>query len=987
MSGSPHTELVAALRPETPDADLVAALLGTSDLVSLATILSQHVQTHLPCEQVSISWCLGGDASQFHFPDPTPCEPAPTLLQQLRSEGAQVARTERGEWFALCVSEGHERMGAAVCARLRHPVDDDRIAATFPGWLRTCVSAALETANLRAVVDRLDRAEKVQHALFAIADMAGADMDMQEMLRGVHAIVGELMYAENFYIALYYKDEDAIRFLHFVDTQDVLIANVTDLTGERIGPAISFERIRNGITWHLISGGRALMGSIEQVREQVHGELSALGSDCYDLLGVPMVAGGEVRGAMVVQTYIERPRYTEADKDLLGFVASHVLTALDRKQAHRELERRVTERTLALTLEVHERERSERLQATLFRIAELAHSVAGTSDFYGAAHRIIGEWLDCRNFYIALVAEDGETVEFPYFVDERSERPQPRRLGRGITEYVLRSGQPLLADMHNPATRARMQKLHADGELSGPVGDTTCWLGVPLRVSERTVGVLAVQSYSLEVGYTARDQELLVFIAYQIAASLERARAAQSLKSAYADLEQRVTERTRELREQIAVREQIELQLKHEVMHDALTGLPNRAYLREHLVRTLGRYGRDPNRMFAVMFLDLDRFKVINDSAGHLVGDALLKEVARRFSACVRTPDVVARLGGDEFAIVMEDIHGSEDAVRLARRIVAALAQPVHVDGKTLFTATSIGIAVSHPRYSQPEQLLRDADIALYRAKANDQQRYELFDEQLNQEALHLLDLENDLRNAVTRCEFEPYFQPIVQLDDASVVGYEALLRWHHPQRGVLAPGAFLHVAEASGCLEAIDWLMFERTVAAIPTLTRPGQYVNLNVSPRHFRSPHLDTRLLALLEANAVESSRVRVEVTEGLLMENPEQAIAIIDRLRSAGVMTALDDFGTGYSSLSYLHRFALAAVKIDRSFIVDLAPDFGGGGAPVVRAILALAQSVGLEVIAEGIETATQREALLALGCRIGQGYLFARPQPLAAVAALA
>jgi len=985
MRGNPHATAIPGLPSGTPDADLVAAVLGATDMVSLATVLIHCAQSRLPCEQVAISWCLASDSAHQHFPEHTLCEPTPALLQALRADTRQIARSACGQWFALCVSAAPSHLGAAVSARLCTPADDDQIAAAFPPWLRTCVSATLETANLRAVVDRLDRAEKLQHALFAIADMAGADMDMPDTLRGVHAIIGELMYAENFYIALHHEAEDAIRFLHFVDTQDVIIGNVADVTGQSIGPAIPLDRINHGITWHLIRGGQALMGSIAQVREQVHGALSALGSDCYDLLGVPMIAGGKVRGAMVVQTYVERPRYTEADRDLLAFVASHVLTALDRKQAHVELERRVTERTLELTLEVHERERSERLQATLFRIAELAHTATGASAFYGAVHAIIGEWVDCRNFYIALLADDGETVEFPYFVDERQPMPAPRRRGRGLTEYVLRSGQPLLADMQDADTCERMRQLHADGELGGPVVDTACWLGVPLRGADHTVGVLAVHSYAPEIGYTARDQELLTFIAYQIAASLERARAAQSLKTAYEDLEQRVTERTRELREQIAVREQIELQLKHEVLHDALTGLPNRAYLRDHLVRTLGRYSRDPSRLFAVMFLDLDRFKVINDSAGHLVGDALLKEVARRFSACVRTPDVVARLGGDEFAIVMEDIHGSEDALRLARRIVAALALPVHVEGKELFTATSIGIAISDPRYSEPEQLLRDADIALYRAKANEQQRYELFDEQLNQEALHLLDLENDLRNAVLRREFEPYFQPIVRLHDASVVGFEALLRWHHPQRGVLAPGAFLRVAEASGCLEAIDWQMFERTVAAIPALTRPGQYVNLNVSPRHFRSPQLDTRLLALLDANGVEPGRVRVEVTEGLLMENPEQAIAIIDRLRSAGVMTALDDFGTGYSSLSYLHRFALAAVKIDRSFIIDLAPDSAGSGAPVVRAILALAQSVGLEVVAEGIETDTQREALLALGCRLGQGYLFARPAPLGSILA--
>jgi EAL domain-containing protein (putative c-di-GMP-specific phosphodiesterase class I) len=268
----------------------------------------------------------------------------------------------------------------------------------------------------------------------------------------------------------------------------------------------------------------------------------------------------------------------------------------------------------------------------------------------------------------------------------------------------------------------------------------------------------------------------------------------------------------------------------------------------------------------------------------------------------------------------------------------------------------------------------------MYRAKANSQQRFELFDERLHEEALQLLDLESELRRALVRNEFEPYFQPIVRLRDGGTIGYEALVRWNHPERGVLAPGEFLRVAEANGSLDAIDWQMYRRTCELIPGFLKPGEYVNLNFPPLHFRSPDLDTRLLALLRDHGVAPEQVRIEVTEGALMDNPDQVSEILDRLRQAGVVTALDDFGTGYSSLSYLHRFQLHTLKIDRSFVTDLVPGGGGGGEAVVRAILALSQSLGLEVVAEGIETTVQRDALLALGCEHGQGYLFARPKPL-------
>jgi diguanylate cyclase (GGDEF)-like protein len=970
------------------DVQTIAEILNAPNLLAVSQSLKGYIARVMDARNVAIAWRLphGTDHSA-----PAPVEPIDDeLLACAEALPGRLARSDDRKGFALCIADGDmaaQGLGAYVVARVDAGIDDAQIEAAFPAWLRTCISSVLDKSNLRALVSRLDQSERLQHALFAIADMASSGMDMGEMLRRMNQIIASLMYAENIYIALYDKQADDIRFLLFVDTQDVVLEHARGVVVETDQERLPMQRIEGGITWHLIHGGKALMGSTEQIASQVSGELKALGSDCYDLLGVPMIAGNAVRGVIVVQSYSPRPRYTEADKNLLAFVSSHVLTALDRKQAHQELERRVAERTQALTQEIHERERSERLQSTLFRIAELSSTTASADDFYGEVHRIIGEWIDCRNFYIALVSSDGERLEFAYFVDEHDPTPAPRKIGRSVTGYVLRTGIPLLADMSDPKSAEHVRQLHESGELLGSPGDTRCWLGVPLICAERSLGVLAVQSYSSGARYTARDQELLTFISYQIANGLERARAAQSLQTAYAELEQRVAERTVELREQITVREKIEQQLKHEVLHDALTGLPNRTYLREHLARVISRQHRDPNFQFAVLFLDLDRFKVINDSAGHLVGDALLKEVAQRFSACVRGDDVVARLGGDEFAIVMEGIRGSGDTIRLSRRIVAALSEPVRINAKELFTATSIGIAIGGPDYQQPEQLLRDADIALYRAKANPRQRYELFDEQLNREALHLLDLENELRLALARREFEPYFQPIVRLEDKSVVGYEALLRWRHPLRGVLAPGAFLSVAEASGILEAIDWQMFELTVSAIPQLLTKSQYVNLNVSPQHFRSANLDTKLLALLRNNAVDPSQVHIEITEGALMDNPEQAIAIIERLRQAGVVTALDDFGTGYSSLSYLHRFALSAVKIDRSFIIDLAPGVRGSGEPVVRAILALAQSVGLDVVAEGIETSDQHEALSRLGCLLGQGYLFARPQPLSVILATA
>jgi diguanylate cyclase (GGDEF)-like protein len=833
--------------------------------------------------------------------------------------------------------------------------------------------------SLQQAVERLERAERLQRALFAIADQANADRDMAEVMAALHRIVGSLMYAENFYIALYEPSRHTVRFPYFVDVAD---SDVPDPTRE-----FALHELYGSMTWHLLTGGKALRGSPEALGAQVEGRIVEVGPESVDWLGVPLLRGHQVVGGIVVQSYRESERLSEQDQALLTYVAQHILTALERRRAHEELEQRVAERTDALReanrvlqQQVLERQRGERLQAALFRIAELANTTDSLEEFYAALHRVVGGLLNARNFYIALASDDGSELRFPYSVDEFDHERRTRRPGLGLTEYVLNHGTALLVD------RPGIARLSAAGDVASIGTQSTCWLGVPLICADKAVGVLAVQSYSEDYGYTPRDQELLTFVSYHIANALERKRNAESLKSAYAELEQRVAERTgelaaanRDLREQMAYRESIERQLKHETLHDSLTGLPNRTLFLERLELALDRYRRDPRRPFAVLFLDLDRFKVINDSVGHLVGDDLLYEVGGRIAGCLEPGDVAARLGGDEFAILLHDVTEADRAISFAARIIESLNAPIRLGPKEVFTSTSIGIALCSPRYAKAEELLRDADVAMYRAKAEGRHRYALFDERLHQEALRLLEVENDLRRAIARGELEPYFQPIVRLSDRSLVGYEALVRWRHPERGILLPGEFLSVAEESGSAEQIDWQMFERVCAIAPALTALGGFISINLTARHFRVSDLDRELFAILDRNGVMPSRIRIEVTERALLENPAQVKQILDGLRKRGISVALDDFGTGYSSLSYLHQYPLQALKIDRSFVAEMRPYDDGSSSAVVRAILAMAGSLGMQVIAEGIETESQQEALEALGCEFGQGFLFGRPQP--------
>jgi len=625
---------------------------------------------------------------------------------------------------------------------------------------------------------------------------------------------------------------------------------------------------------------------------------------------------------------------------------------------------------------VAERQRAQELQRALFRIAELSMTSETLERFYAEIHKVVGGLLYARNFYIAMLTIDGSMLEFPYSVDDRDQMRKPRRVANGLTEYVLRTGKPLLAD------RARIRRLETEGKVRSIGTLAHCWLGVPLLYDDKVVGVIAVQSYSPDVAFTTRDQELLTFVAYHIGSSLARKQAQDRLMHAHAGLEQRVSERTRELAkanaelvEQIGERMRAERKLTYQATAIAL---PRRSSNWVRLGNAIAVARGNPQACFAVLFLDLDRFKLVNDSAGHAVGDELLIEAARRIVGSVRTGDVVSRLGGDEFAILAESLDGPDMAAELGRRVLAALGAPVWLAGRELFPTASIGIALSHARYESGEDMLRDADAAMYRAKGDGRDRSVMFDEHMRDEATRILDMESDLRRAINAEAFEPFYQPIVQLVSGERVGHEALLRWRHEQRGLLTPGDFLDVGEDSGLIEQVDWLMYARVIADMARYPMPG-YVAINVSPRHFRAPDFASRLLDLLDAAQVAPSRLRIEITEVALLDDAPRTSESLNMLRSHGVLAQLDDFGTGFSALSYLHRFPIASLKIDRSFVSGLDGDVRTESVAVIRAIVALANSLNIEIIAEGVETQRQRERLHDLGCMYAQGYLFGRPAP--------
>ena len=427
-------------------------------------------------------------------------------------------------------------------------------------------------------------------------------------------------------------------------------------------------------------------------------------------------------------------------------------------------------------------------------------------------------------------------------------------------------------------------------------------------------------------------------------------------------------------------RKSFEQRLRYDALHDSVTGLFNRMALTERLKFSIDRSRRRKDYLFAVLYLDLDRFKDVNDSLGHAMGDQLLMATARLLEAILRPTDAVARLGGDEFVILLDDINDISDATRVADRIHTGLRTTSLLDGHQLFISASIGIVLSTSGYNSPEDILRDADIAMYRAKSQGKDRFEIFDGMMRDRIMQRLALETELRLALERNEFRIHYQPILSLPDQQILGFEALVRWQNPSRGFLMPGDFIGVAEDTGLIIAMDrWVLresirqmqeWDRTLPGLPPLK-----LNVNISGKQVAQADLVEEVKLIIEETGWDARRLNLEITESAVMENYINTVEILAKLQMIGIQIQVDDFGMGYSSLSYLSRFPLNALKIDRSFVNALEKD--SSNLKIVQAIVTMTHGLGMEVIAEGVENEAQLNQLSALGCESAQGYLIARP----------
>ena len=582
--------------------------------------------------------------------------------------------------------------------------------------------------ELQQTIEELRRAERIQNALYQISDLAGADLDTDDILQRLHQIISELMYAENFYIFLYNASQDTVRFRYFAD----VATEPPDMEAD-----IPLDSLEHSLTWYVIRLARPVRGSLDTIARELPGPLKARGANAKDWLGVPMLDGGQVKGILVVQSYDEQETYSKDDQNLLSFVASHILTMLQRRWANRELEQAVIARTRELAeanrnlkAEVAQRRRNERLQKALYHIAEQAGEIGQEKAFFRLVHHEVAELIYADNFFIALLVDDDQALEFGYYADEYLRSQSKRPLGMGMSEYALSQDNGVLL------TRKDMQRLADAGKavIKGELAHA--WMGVPLQCEGKTLGLIVVQSYREDRLYREEDLQLLRFVSTQIASSLERKRALASLSEAKRTLEQRVEERTRELSEANQALESANKALGEQSLTDPLTGLRNRRYLADQApvdVALIDRHYREyksspdknqgANVNLLFLMIDIDHFKQANDIYGHAAGDRVLEQMSGILLRNIRESDTAVRWGGEEFLLVAR-FTDSEFAPTLAERLRQSIADHRFDlgDGRSMSLTCSIGYAQypvfpDNARMVHWEEVIKLADNCLYAAK------------------------------------------------------------------------------------------------------------------------------------------------------------------------------------------------------------------------------------------------------------------------------
>ena len=827
--------------------------------------------------------------------------------------------------------------------------------------------------RMRTLLSGYKRAYTIQGALLNLSELASGIKEMREFYPAIHQLLNQQLRADNFYVALIDQD-GTFRPEYFADEKD-----------QQILLDAPSEAFASGLTGYVARRGKALLcdeaGFHRLVQE---GQIQAQGSAPMHWLGVPLCRGERVIGVMAIQSYQADAGYNEHDLALISHIAIHTVTAIDRVRSRELLEQTVRERTQqlrntndSLQHEIRERSHAEMLQAALYKISELTAASSDMSSFYREVHSILSELLQADNCYIALLDKDGQQLNFPFYLDQYSPTQKQRPLQRGLTEYVIRSGEARLV------TQVQLQQLIQSGEVERQVSNPgyqpmcTSWLGAPLQIGNQILGVIALQCYDNSHQYSEQELVLLKFVSQHIAVAISRKLTTEQQKQHHEDLEKRIFERTRELRQtnlflrlQVEERKKAEEQLFFEANHDALTGLANRQMFLMQLKQRFSYRNRDSATNFALLFIDLDRFKLINDTLGHHIDDLFLIEVSRRLQQAVREHDLVARLGGDEFVILLGKIQHEVDAEEVAERLIESVRQPMNLEGNQVCSGASIGIACYQNWYQHADELLRDADAAMYQAKSFGRNRFVIFNDSMRSQMLQELGQEQALQQAVQQRQFQPQLRPLIAAESTDLVGYQASLCWL--QADATQQPELSRQATQAGLMPDIE-LMLLQQLSSMSSQWEQGAVLCLSLSPAWLSNHLLLDKLTQQLHQSALPSHQLVLGFTEADLLRLSATQLANLHQLKRLGVRLSLDQFAAEVAALGLLVQYPFDFVVLDTAFSRSLPRS--ESRRQLLQVLQQLAQSRQFKLIAGHAEQKEIQQLMAQAG-----GYYFTE-QPVA------
>ncbi|WP_415714814.1 EAL domain-containing protein [Maridesulfovibrio sp.] len=839
--------------------------------------------------------------------------------------------------------------------------------------------------------------ENINLILYKISSALNSGADTQIFIQQVHESLKPFIDAENFFVALFDEEEMTLNFPYYVDEKDFISPN--EILPVVEGQSLSVE---------VIKAGHPLLLDEKDFSEQRTNKRGHIGSPAKSWLGVPLKSGDRITGVMAIQSYKQAGIYTSQDIDLMVAISEQVAASLQRRQTEKAL------------LESEKKFRSifENATVAIFQISAsgkltVANPALAAIMGYSSVDEMLAENDRASKFiynhkgrqkFLRRLLFDGSVNGMLLRVNHRygdekwvtiNARTSYNKYGKPIiyTGTAFDSTLEIVAERKIFRHKSRFMQLFESSPQAIALTDSKGHVVDTNRAFRKLFG------YSTEE-MSPCCENLSPTSHGKIKANLKKILSGETYRTedmrrhkngrlipvsilGYPFIYNDEISGTFIIYDDISQRKEYERRLSYQSLHDSLTGLPNRTFFLERLEETLDHSRKNPERTFAVLMLDIDMFKRINDSLGHQAGDSLLVEVGKRINNCLRPVDTVARMGGDEFAVLIDDFSTPQQVIQIIRNIRNEIRKPVNISSREVVISSSIGIVFKTSSYDHPEHIVRDADISMYKAKAQGVNKFKVFNKSMHEQALQSLLIETEIRQGIPEREFFPYFQPVYSMQNRNLAGFEALVRWNHPERGFLTPDQIIPVAEETGLIVELDRVILFDACRAMSSWMRNYKntqdlFLTVNLSPSQLSKPDLADAIQDIVHETKLHPDCLKLEITESAIMERNAASSLNLKKIGEMGIRLAVDDFGTGYSSLAQLQRFPASTVKIDRSFVSHMAGDHES--LEIVRAVNALGHSLSMDVIAEGVETRQQLILLKDIGCDYVQGFYFDKPQTM-------